>query len=31
MNKGLKIVIFAGVGTLAGALLGYLGQCVGNT
>lgn len=26
-----KIMIFAAVGAVLGALLGYLGQCVGST
>lgn len=31
MKRVLKVVILASIGTLAGALLGYLGQCAGNT
>ncbi len=31
MHRFLKIVIFAAIGTLAGGLLGYLGQCSGAT
>ena len=27
----LKIVLFAGVGIVFGALLGYVGQCAGST
>jgi len=31
MNRILNILVCTSVGTLAGALLGYLGQCVGGT
>jgi len=31
MKRFLKIAGFAIVGTAAGALFGYLGQCAGNT
>ncbi len=31
MKQIYKILIFSAVGTLAGALLGYLGQCAGAT
>ncbi len=31
MSRFLKLVMFAGIGTLVGGLLGYLGQCSGAT
>ncbi len=31
MNRLQKIALFATVGTLLGALLGYLGECAGGT
>ena len=31
MKRFLKAIIFASIGSLAGALLGYLGQCAGST
>jgi hypothetical protein len=31
MKQILKVFILASIGTLAGALLGFLGQCVGGT
>jgi hypothetical protein len=31
MKRFLKIVIFASIGSLGGALFGYLGQCTGAT
>ncbi len=31
MHKLLRISIFAGIGAIAGAGLGYLGQCAGGT
>ncbi|WP_394708351.1 DUF6132 family protein [uncultured Desulfuromusa sp.] len=30
-QRFLKIVLFTSIGAFLGALLGYLGQCVGST